>query len=83
MKLASTLNTPVHVSIMKDGDIAVIQKEWTMCEGRIVQRVDDRLISLGEGYGKSWPTLFETPFHENNHKHMLVIILPKGTLLEV
>lgn len=83
MKILNEKANDVPISVMKDGNIAVItyfpgQPEAT---GRIVQRYENRLISLGLVAGKSWTTLFAigVPMLEDYR----VRILPLGTQLEL
>jgi len=41
---------------LKDGQLAeIVEGDY---KGKVVQRVGDALISIGEGYGDSWSTIF-------------------------
>jgi hypothetical protein len=72
----------IHVSQMKDGEIAVIVS-WSYPEpvGQIVQRYDECLVALGGTWGKGWSMAFEDDGIKNTKCR--VKILPPGTLLEV
>lgn len=49
----------INADDMKDGQIGIITS-WIGegYEGRVVQRVGNRLITLGRGSGNSWTTFF-------------------------
>ena len=72
----------VHVTDMRDGDIAVITK-WGVCRytGRVVQRCGDGLISLGLDKGECWSDAFRGHFDRDDR--YMVEILPSGTTLEI
>lgn len=48
----------IHVSKMKDGDMAVIMPSWGSYEGTIVQRCDKSLVRLGYSKSEGWPSAF-------------------------
>ena len=82
MKIVSTINPSVHISKLKDGDIARIDS-WNGDEsyvGRIVQKLDKRLITLGKGYGESWGDITLANFSKEGFR---LTVLPKGTVLEI
>jgi len=82
MKIVSGPTASIHISKLKDGDIARIDS-WNGEEsyvGRIVQKVDKRLITLGKGYGESWGDITLAPFAKDSFR---LTVLPKGTVLEI
>jgi len=85
MKITSEITgNIVQVTEMSDGDIAIIEK-WSNQKhyvGRVVQRYDNSLISLGLPQGKSWFELFRTKFEKDDDQFM-VRILPAGTVMEI
>jgi len=83
MKIINEQTDVVQLQKMKDGQIGVIVS-WDDCPhyiGRIVQRVGESLIELGEGLDRSW----RDPFTSNRLTSMnyIIRILPKGTILEL
>lgn len=87
MKLKNPLNNTCahcgHVSDksipvrnLKDGQVAVITY-WGVHEsyvGRIVQRNENRLVSVGMGGGHTWQSIL-------SHDSLRVQVLPEGTEL--
>lgn len=67
--LKSTPNSIVHVSEMKDGDVAEIQPSWSGYAGRIVQRVSDKLITIGEGELSRTDRIFKSQNSSQRHYH--------------
>jgi len=80
MKIVSEPANDVQVGEMKCGQIAIIVR-WSLSiyVGRIVQRYENKLVTLGEDAEKSW-SCFESL--EKNSK-LRVRILPKGTIIEL
>ena len=78
LRIKKSIDGRVHVSEMKDGDIAEIV-EWTVGRytGRIVQRYGDVLITLGMDENESFEDVLKGKDLSNNS--CLVRILPKGT----
>ena len=73
----------VHVTDMRDGDIAVIT-EWTGTNeyvGIVVQRHGNDLITVGGGLYQRWTGVFTG--HLNPGGQYMVEILPSGTTLEI
>lgn len=68
----------IHVSELKDGDVAVIVS-WTndLYIGIVVQRHDKNLISIGCDSGCSWPGLLD--IKKDKHLNCKVKLLPPGT----
>lgn len=68
VKLGNADDT-IPVCELKDGQIGVIAK-WIIpsCIGRIVQRYDDKLITIGKGKGQGWSPC---PKDENNRVRVL------------
>jgi len=85
MQLVDGPQRDVNVTLMSDGQIAIIVK-WgcnsTDHIGDIVQRWGNHLIRLGEKDIKSWPSLFSS-LSTSPLTGCEVRILPKGTLIEV
>jgi hypothetical protein len=81
MKIIEEPSSAVHVSLMRDGDIATIvswpHKHYS---GRIVQRYRNILITIGEDSGQGLGSLFDS---KGDLTNCLVRILPKGTKLEI
>ena len=71
----------VHVTDMRDGDIAVITNLPCRYTGRVVQRCGYGLISLGLGKGECWSDAFRGHFDRDDRYK--VEILPSGTTLEI
>ncbi len=59
VKLKTSANGTVHLSEMRDGQIAVITS-WDQDShvGNVVQRFREALIRIGYGWGTSWPHAF-------------------------
>lgn len=71
---------PVHC--MQDGDVAeVISGIGDLSEGTVVQRYDDKIILIGEPWGKGFSGLIESSMKGNCC--VKVKILPKGTLIQL
>jgi hypothetical protein len=82
MKVISEIKKDVCVSTMNDGDIAVITK-WRDLEqfvGTVVMRYKNSLIKIGFPSSAGWSNLFD---NYKDFDNLRVIILPKGTQLEV
>ena len=71
----------IHVSKMKDGDVAVITSwgEMISIVGTIVQRYDDRLVILGCSSAEGWKYL--SHLTEEGHPNCQVMVLKSGTKL--
>ena len=83
MKIVSVPTASIHISELKDGDIARIDS-WNGDEsyvGRIVQKYGNKnLITLGMESGNSWPDITLSCF---SNKGFRLTVLPKGTVLEI
>jgi hypothetical protein len=77
VKLLKEASSGIHVSLMEDGDIAIITQWGTSSEhvGTVVQKHKSDLIALGKTQGYSWSNLFT----EIVEAECRVRILPKGT----
>ena len=75
----------IHVSEMKDGDVAVTGPTWGSHRDRVVQRYENSLIALGYPGGKSWPDAFRRVGGIDSTKHSgcMVRILEPGEELVV
>lgn len=87
MKVLTEPRFEIHVSEMKDGDIAVIVS-WKHVNNKdtIVQRCGDDLISLGKGLSSKWAGVFafgESRLTKGASPHCQVRVLPPGTTIEV
>lgn len=79
---AKTERKYIPVTDMKDGDIAeIVCWEVPMYTGRIVQRYDKHLITIGRAEGSSWPHYF-AHVHEPGSGNQ-VRLLNEGETLEV
>jgi len=80
LKLVNEKHEGAHVLKMEDGDVAVIVSwPYNGCVGRVVQRYENTLISLGLDSDHSWRTLF-SPIVSGKCR---VRILEKGETLVV
>ena len=80
MKVLEKVNSDICVNDMKDGQIAMVT-EWggdLDKHGRIVQRHENILISLGEHSGKTHGDIFRS-----RNEDCRVMILSSGTKLEI
>jgi hypothetical protein len=80
MKLVDSQYNDVAIAAMQDGDIAIITK-WSDSQyvGRIVQRYDMHLVTLGQPSGQSWTNFRSLAASDQ----VRVRILPPGTKLEI
>ena len=78
VKLNKSKGAIIDVYDMKCGQIAEIVKGASdKYKGRIVQRHQDTLISIGEDIGKSWPDIF------SRRGHAEVRLLEVGETIEI
>lgn len=70
-----TEDNGIRVHDMKDGQLAVVISD--QYSGRVVQRYNDYLISVGMGSGSSWTTIFVSG------SAMRVRLLEVGEMIEV
>jgi len=84
LELKNKKTDEIHVSKMKDGDIAVITR-WLVGSyvGRVVQRYKNCLLTLGEGSGKGWGEFFSYQQTKDKDYEDYVRILKKGEVLVV
>lgn len=80
-KLHKQNDVSVPVTEMKDGDLAVIT-EWPLkqCVGRVVQRFNDYLLTVGATSGHGWGQYF---YGASVNESCRVRILQPGELIEV
>lgn len=78
MSVKLETNTPpnfIHVSKMQDGQIAEIVR-WNFDPpnniGRIVMRNDDRLVTIGRGFGASYNGIFSGTMPDTNIVRLLL-----------
>jgi len=79
IRLANTARE-IDVRNLKDGQIGVITK-WTTREyfGRIVQRMNNSLITIGKSGNNSWSDFYNVTMPTN----CFVRVLENGELIEV
>lgn len=71
---------PLHY--MQDGDVAeVISGIRNLPAETVIQRYDDKIILIGEPWGKSFSSLIDAS--TKGHCEVKVKILPKGTLIRL
>lgn len=71
---------PVHC--MQDGDVAeVISDIRDLPAGTVIQRYDEKIILIGEPWGKGFSGLIESSM--KGSCCVKVKILPKGTLIQL
>lgn len=72
---------PVHC--MQDGDVAEVVSSVIrdLPEGTVVQRYDEKIILIGEPWGKGFSGLIESSM--KGSCCVKVKILPKGTLIQL
>lgn len=80
-RLVKAIDVDVCIQDMQDGQVAIIT-QWTNRDyiGRIVQRYNDALITIGGTWGDSFTGLFTGGKRNEDCK---VRILPKGTQIEL
>ncbi len=73
----------INVIEMQDGDIAIIREHSSVSEyvGRIVQRHEYRLITIGERMDLSWPSIFTNK--KENLIDFTVELLKVGDCIEI
>lgn len=81
LELLDSINhiKPECVLRMKDGDIGVITEEWNNCNffsGIIIQRCNNKLITIGRDSSETWSDLLD---HGDVAQKCLVKILPPST----
>lgn len=76
VRLKRKTDNSIHVSEMKDGDLAVICESWQMYAGRIVQRIGDVLYTIGKSEGCHWKTVLKST--EENNPNVRVELLTPG-----
>ena len=66
----------ISVWDMKDGQVAeIIEWHSPSAIGQVIQRYDDKIIFIGQTWGKAYDTLLQTKDQGKN----IVRILPKGS----
>lgn len=85
MKLIKINHPIVHISEIKDGQLAII-REWIRDEyvGRIVQRHGNNLIAVGLPSHNSWGTIFRDGYcNISNDSNCMIEILSAGSVIEI
>lgn len=81
VKLSKSTRNIIPVLTMQDGELAqIVDWSFPLYIGRVVQRCGEHLITIGEGHGSSWPSLFVRGYLDPNHK---VQILKAGEIIVV
>ena len=84
MKVIKSISNDIPISELMDGRLAIITR-WEIspgCEGRIVQRYGNALVSIGMNCGNAWNIWFQS--NPGRHDDVCrVKVLEPGTQLEV
>jgi len=85
VKLEKDFEDSVHITRMKDGDIAVVVywHDNNFKEGDVVQRIGRDLITIGKGELAKWDKCFDNVIVRANDEHYRVRVLEHGEQLTV